>query len=146
MANKIPFINGVQYSWASISMNILGRTVTGVTAISYGDDQNKENIYGAGSQPIARGRGNIEPTASITLMQFEVEGIEDAVIPGRIQDIPPFDITVQYMDANGDVRTNIIRNAEFKNNGRDHSQGDTSSETQFELIVSHINWKGQTID
>lgn len=142
MANQIPFINGVQPSWGSIKINLLSRTVTGVKNIEYSDPQTKEHIMGAGNHPVGRGNGNYEPTASLELLEFETRGIMSSLPPGeRLQDIPPFNIVVTYQPRNQKLlRTDIIRNCQFKSNGVTASQGDTELTHTHEMICSHIDY------
>ena len=40
-----------------IHIFMLGRQVEGITALSYKDSKEKENIYGAGEFPVGRGEG-----------------------------------------------------------------------------------------
>lgn len=137
-----PLINGTRHSWASIRTEILGRTVTGITAISYEDKQEKVNNYGAGPYPVSRGLGNYEATASFTLHAYEVEAIELKLPSGkRIQDIGPFDVVVTFLNLSNQLVTHTLRNVEFTNNKRDMSQGDTVIEVECELIISHIEWR-----
>ena len=139
-----PLINGVRHSWASIRINMLGRTVTGVAKIDYDDNQNYENIYGAGTMPSHRGKGNYEAKASIELYAFEVVGIQQAAGGQRITDIPPFDIVVVYKPTGSDgLVTDIIRNVQIKTNVRSVGQGETNIKVPLELIVSDIKWHGQ---
>jgi hypothetical protein len=138
----IPFINGTRHSWASITINLLGRIVTGVSAISYEEKQEKKNNYGAGIFPVSRGLGKYEASAKITLFSYEVDAILKTIGLGkRLIDIEPFDIVVTYMPVGSDLLVNhLIRNAEFTNNKRDIKQGDTVVETEFDLVISHITW------
>jgi hypothetical protein len=136
-----PLINGTRHSWASIKINLLGRTITGVTAINYEDKQEKVNNYGAGIYPVSRGLGKYEATASITLHAYETEAINRALGVGkRIQQIAPFDIVVSYMNESDQLVTHTIRNCEFTNNKRDVKSGDTVIEVEHELVCSHIQW------
>ena len=138
----IPFINGKQHAWASIRANILGRIPTGITAISYGNKKTKENLYGQGDQPIARGEGNNEfDPPKLELYSFEVEGIQDIAPLRDITAIPPFDIIVEYKETLGSTKkTHIIQNCEFTNNMRDTKQGDTSVKVTLDLICAGIKW------
>lgn len=136
IVNKFGTVQG----WNNITVNILGRDVEGITKVTYDDSQTKENVYGAGAMPIGRSRGNYEPSASITLLKEEVDALVASLPSGkRIQDIGAFDIPVKY-EIDGIIKFDIIRNCEFTNNGVDVSQGDGSIATDFELIVSHIDW------
>jgi hypothetical protein len=138
MATPI-FINGVQHAWADISVNMLGRTLTGITAISYGSKRNKENIYGAGDEPIGRGHGNNEYTnPSMEVYQFEAVALQQASA-GDITRIPPFEIVVSYKATlNSPMVVDVIQNCEFLNNLRDIKQGDTSSKVKLDLICAGI--------
>lgn len=138
--NGIPLINGILYSWADIVVAISGVPVTGITGIEYGDDQEVVNKYGAGRHPVGRAKGRITPQAKITLYQEEVEAIQRQALNGRIQDLAPFDITVTYLPESGIIKTDKIRNCQFKKNERKWKEGQTGQEVELELIPSHIEW------
>jgi hypothetical protein len=136
-----PLINGQAYTWSQIACNILGTTVAGITAISYGEKQDKQDNFGANNRPTSRGRGNKVATASITLEMAEVQALQ-AIAPNRdINDIPPFDIIVSYIPTGGTgTVTHRLCNVEFTNNSREVNQNDMTIPVQLELIVSHIDW------
>lgn len=142
-----PYVNGTRHSWASIQINLLGRTVTGCVAISYDDTQEKTNNYGSGIYPVSRGNGRYTATAKITLHHYEVQAIERAAAGMRLQAIPEFDIVVAYKPIGQDALvTDFIRNCQFINNKRDIKEGDTVIAVELDLIVSHIDWQGTTIN
>lgn len=142
-----PYINGKRHAWASIAINFLGRTVTGVESIAYDDNVDKTNNQGAGQYAVSRGEGNYTAKCKIKLHKYEVDAILKASAGARLQAIPEFDIVVSYMPKGQDLAiTDVIRNCEFLNNGVDTKQGDTVISTEYELIVSHINWHGTTIN
>ncbi|MCB2379799.1 hypothetical protein LGH70_19540 [Hymenobacter sp. BT635] len=136
-----PLINGVAYSWADINAQILGKTMYGITAISYEDDQVMEDNFGAGMMPTSRGYGQLKSKASITIEAKESERLVEATPTGRIQDIPPFPITVAYVNPANKTVTHKLMNCQFKGNKRDVKAGDTKIEVEHELIISHIQWK-----
>lgn len=138
MATSLAY--GTRHAWSSIKTFMLGRTVEGITSIEYGHKQNKVNNYGAGVNPVSRGRGRIEPSAKITLHSWEVDAIQAALPPGKdLTDIEPFDIVVTYLPEGQDtLKTDYIRNAEFTGVQKSVKEGDTSILMEFELIVSHI--------
>jgi hypothetical protein len=141
--NGIPLINGNEYSWGDIVCNINGAPVANITAIEYKESRAVENIYGAGTYPVARGYGNIIASAKITLLMSEVVALAAAEINHRLDDIAPFDIIVSYIPINGlKIIHDKIRNCQFKGNSRSWKQGDTTKEIELELIVSHIKWGG----
>lgn len=142
----VPMINGVLHSWASIQINVMGRTLVGVTAIKYGSKHNKENIYGAGDNVIGRGYGNKEADPTVLeLLQYEIVGLQQAATSAGLTDIfdiPPFDIIVNYAPVGGQGSvTDIVPNCQFVDNGRDWKQGDTTSKIQMNLINTPIKFQ-----
>ena len=137
---SIPLVNGTAYSYADISLVVAGIPVFGVSSIAYDEEQAKENNFGVGDRPVSRGRGGIEPTASIEIDLDEAEKLRDASPDGSMLALAPFDITVVYL--NGvKTTTHILKNCEFKNNGVETSQGDTAIKKSFELALSHVVWR-----
>ena len=135
-----PLINGVRHSWASINITLFGRTITGITEIKYGNEQEKEDFYGAGNQPVHRGRGNKKVTASIKLHAYEINAIQTSLPAGSsLMDIAPFDISVVYMATGSDaVKEVIIHNCEFTKEEYSIKQNDKNIEVDMPLIASHI--------
>lgn len=132
---------GTLQGWNTVTANILGRDVEGITELAYDDKEKKENVYGAGKFPIGRGRGNYEPKASITLMKEEVDALKLSLPPGKsIRDIAPFDMIVQYETETGVILKDRIRNAEFMGDGVEVKQNDMTITTKYELLISHIEW------
>lgn len=138
LSNGIPLINGTMYGWGSITVNVAGIPVTGITGIEYSDEQEVDNFYGAGRYPVGRGKGRIKCEAKITLYMQEVVAIQRQALNGRIQDIAPFDIVVVYLPENGQLVTDVIKNCQFKANKRAWKEGDMKQEVDLDLVVSHI--------
>lgn len=137
---EFPLINGESYSWSSIKAEVLGALLVGISAISFGEKDNKQNQYGIGRFPIARSYGNVEPNCSITMYKDTVLALQRVAPNGRISDIPPFDVTVAYVKRSGEFVKEVIRNFEFTENKVESSQGDNSIMVQIECICSHIDW------
>jgi len=144
MAQIAPLINGKRHAWASVRIDMLGRTVDGITSIEYNDSVEKQDNYGAGQFPNNRGVGRYTATAKIKIYNFEINALQKAIAGGRLQAIPMFDIVVTYLpEGTDDVVKDVIKNCEFKTNGRTANEGDMLLEQEFELITSHIIWDGQ---
>lgn len=135
-----PLVNGVAYSWAQITVNILGRALVGITAVSYSEEQEMENNYGAGNRPVSRGYGRITSEASITLDMTEIEALQQLVPSGRLQDIPEFDVVVAYVPQTGGTVTHTIQKCRFMNNAREAEEGAMNMTTELNLIVGQIKW------
>lgn len=137
-----PLINGEAMAWTNITVNIFNVPIVGITAISYGDEQEIEDNFGAGTYAVSRGFGPIKAEASITLMAEEDELIIEKAPDGIVQNIPEFDIVVAFIRS-GSARliTHTIKNCRFMGNKREVSQGDKVIEVEHALVTSHILWK-----
>jgi hypothetical protein len=133
-----PLINGRTYGWADITVVIGGAPLTGIRGIKYGEAQEKENVYGAGRYPVARGYGRITYTASITLLAGTVMALQNSAAGGQLHRIQPFPITVSYQPEAGLLVTHILKNAEFTETNFEWAEGDMSKEIELTLIISHI--------
>lgn len=142
---NIPLINGVQHSWASIRIFMLGRTITGIAKIEYDDNFAMEDNIGAGNMPDHRAIGDYKATLKLELFQYEITAIQTASAGKRIQQIAPFDIVVTYLPTqNAPAVVDIIKNVQFTKNVRSAGKGDTLLQVPVEVICSHIKWHGQT--
>ena len=133
-------INGQAYDYTQIIMSVLGVPVAGVTSINYTEEQEKTNNFGAGNRPVSRGRGAIEASGSIELSMNEIEALRDAAPSGSMLKIPPFEITIVYLNLQK-VVTHKLKNVEFTNDGVETSQGDTDIRRTFDLVISDIKYR-----
>jgi hypothetical protein len=133
-----PLINGVNYSWSNVTCVLFGVPVVGITEISYNTKQKKDNNYGIGVQPISRGYGNVEYTASIKLYLDEWIGIINASPSNDPTQIPPFNIQIVYGGTRVTAKTDVLQQVEFLENPVSTKQGDGKIEITIPLIVGGI--------
>lgn len=134
-------INGHVYEWASITFNVAGVLVSGITAINYKEEQKMEPVFGAGNRQIGYSTGEITNPGNVTLLMEEVEALQSASPTGRLQDLPLFPIIVQFMTDDGKFANHTLKFCKFKNNGRDTKQGDLSIAVPLDLLIGEIAWK-----
>jgi hypothetical protein len=133
-----PLINGINYSWANVTINLFGVPVVGITKIDYKSMQKKENNYGIGAQPVSRGYGNYEYEGTIELYVEEWKRII-AASPNRDPlRIAPFNIQVVYGGSGVAVDKDVLRAVEFMENPLTASQGDTKLLVSIPLIIGAI--------
>lgn len=138
-ANQV-LINGTAYSWADISVVLLGRKVQGITAISYDEEMAKQNNYGQGNIPVSRSRGNKTYTGSITLSHKEVVAIENALPPGKtLADIKPFPVVVAFNNDDNQFVSYELKHVEFMKSSFSSNQGDMTIDREIPIIFSQIN-------
>lgn len=134
-----PLINGINYSWANITLTLFGVPVVGITKIEYKRKQKKENNYGAGSQPVSRGYGNYEYEGSIEIYTDELKRIIAAAPKRDLLAIPPFDIQVTFSGTGVLAEKDVLRSCEFTEEGLSASQGDTKLMVSLPLIIGSID-------
>lgn len=131
---------GKMAGWNSVTARALGRDIVGIRKISYSDEVEAENEYGAGGMPIGQSEGNYKAKASIELTIEERLALQASLPQGkRIQDIAPFPIVIAY-DYNGRIYKDVIHNCRIMDNGVDVKQGDKTIATDHNLLTSHIDW------
>jgi len=138
-----PNINGVAYAHSDIIVNVLGVPVVGVTEISYSDPQQMELNYGAGNKPISVGFGKIEPTGSITMEMHEIEKLTEVAPFGRIQNIPFFDIGVNFKTEDGKFARHRLIQCRFKGRAVTSAVDNMQLTETLELLVSDIDYNAK---
>jgi hypothetical protein len=134
-------INGNEYSWEDINVILPGSLVPadGVTAIEYSEKKDHQNIYGRGAKPVAAGRGKVEFSGSITLLQSTVEAMQKGLPKGKsITSIAPFDITVGYLPDGGVATVDTLKYCRFGEIKKGMKTGDPNMEIQIPLIIGDI--------
>lgn len=133
-----PLINGINYSWANVTLVLFGVPVVGITKISYKRKQKKENNYGVGSQPVSRGYGNYEYEGSIEVYLDEWKRIIAAAPNRDPLLIAPFDIQVVYAGRGLTAEKDVLQSCEFLEDDFTASQGDTKLMVTVPLIIGAI--------
>ena len=133
-----PLINGVAYSWSSISFVLFGVPVSGITSIEYNRKQAKTNNYGQGSEPVSRGYGRKEYDGMIEIYLDEWK-IVIAAAPNRDPlQIGWFDIPVVYGNSIADATKDTLRACEFLEDPFTAKEGDTKLPVKIPLIIAQI--------
>ncbi len=137
----IALINGINYSWLNNTLILFGVPVIGIQKIELTSEQEKENTYGYGADPISRAYGNKKYEGSITLLYDELAKIIDAAPNRDILDIPPFDIPL-VLDGGrlSQPRKIVARMCEFTKHGYSAEQGAKSITVEMPLVVGRIDW------
>lgn len=133
-------INGVAYTHADITINILGIPVIEVTEISYADPQQMTLNYGTGNEPTSVGFGVVEPVASITVAKKEFDKIVAAAPNGKIQNISFFPIGINFLTEAAEFTRDRLNNCRFKGKDFSSSQGNSNVYVTLELLVSSIDY------
>jgi hypothetical protein len=144
MASANVLINGVSYGWSNTTVVVFGVPLVGITNVEVKEKQVKENNYGSGVEPIARGYGNVEYDASIQVYAEQFFQWVNAVTDGRITKIPPFNFPMTLVPKNAGAslpQKVVVRAAEFMEASLKTAQGDTKILIDLPLIIAGIDWK-----
>ena len=110
----------------------------GLTAIEYSSIQQIEPNFSTGHLATSVGFGQVDQTATLTITSVELRRLALRAPLGRIQNIPFFDIGVNYLPENGIfVRDRLIR-CKFKGASLSSSTNNTQIEVPLELFVADI--------
>ena len=136
----VPLINGVAYTHADIVLNIFGWPIVGVTAITYGDLQQVTGNYSTGNLPTSVGYGPVEPSGTITLTMEEVIRLQAFSRLGKIQNIPFFDVGVNYLPTNGILVRHRLVKCQFKGVNINSETNNSQIEVPLELFVADVKY------
>jgi len=134
-----PLINGVSYSWSSISLVLFGVPVAGIKSIEFKRKQAKTNNYGAGQKPVSRGYGKIEFEGSIEIFLDEWKKVIAAAPNRDPLSIGWFDIPVLYGNSVADATMDTLKGVEFLEDPFNAKQGDTELTVKLPLIIADIS-------
>lgn len=133
--------NSEEYAFNDITLVMLGRPVIGLRGIRYKVSQEKDNVYGKGKLPVARGRGQVNFEGTIKVLHSELRALLASVGGGEnILAIRPFEIVVNYGPLVGIANTDILKYVEFTEQEIDVNQGDKFTEVSLPIIIGDIQF------
>ena len=129
-------INGTEYAFEDLKISMLGRSLVGFTAITYGATKEYTNIHARGNRPVKRGRGKKDAVPpSITILQSEFEALQRSAPPGTDPtDWAPFDITVVYAPVGGVMTRDIVPTCQVTQYQKGMSTEDGHMTIELQLI------------
>jgi hypothetical protein len=133
-----PLINGINYAGSNVSVNPFGTPLQGITAISWSEEQQKDDNYGLGVEPISRGYGMKKYTASMEVYLDEVMAFIAAAPNKSLMQIPPFDIPITFGGTGVLVNKVVLRSCEFKNSPVEVKSGDTKILVKLDLAIAGV--------
>jgi hypothetical protein len=98
MSQFAPLINGVQYSGASVRVNILGVSLAGIKSIDFKMTREVNNIHGTGSNVNSRSFGKKNYAGKVAFLMADLTALENASPDNDPTQLPPFSVIVTYME------------------------------------------------
>jgi len=137
-------VNNVAYSWAMIELTSPALTgsnnanptiLQGVSGIKWNIKRNVKTNYGLGGEPVNRGFGNREYTASIT-MDYNTQ-VQLRALKGSLMALGEFDLVISFANELGTddwiAETVTLEGCLFTEDGMEASQDDTNITKEFDL-------------
>lgn len=130
--------NSKEYEWADVSAIIAGRSVTGLRGVEYSSSQEKEALYAKGNKPHGIQRGNKSYSGTITLLQSELEALEEAAGGDALD--ARFNVIVAYGNpTKGDVlKTDLLVGVEITEIPKGMKQGDKFMEVALPVVMLDV--------
>lgn len=138
----VSIIDGPAIGWGNIEIVLFGTPIRQVTKLEFKTSQKKENLYGAGYEPIHRGYGIVEYSGSIEMYIDEWKRIVAKAPQRRPFLIQPFDITIVYTVKSTNIPTgqvDILRYCEFSEDNTSTASGDTRILVSVPLVIGGID-------
>lgn len=130
-------INGREYEWADIRLNVGGVEVDGFRNVNYKESQEKEHLHAKGRDPRSIQRGNKAPSGSLTFTQSEIIALERAT--GKSLLDLKVDIIIAFVpDDSPKIRVVTIKGAEFTDVEEKMAQGDKFMEIELPFLALRI--------
>lgn len=131
-------INGRQYEWADVALNLGGRDITGIRGITYTKEIEREALHAKGRKTHSIQSGNETITGEIRLLQSEYEALVKAG-NGSILGLS-VDALVSYGNpTNGDaMTTDRIEGIRFTSEAKELNQNDKFMEITLPFLAMDI--------
>ena len=140
-------INGKNYDWEDMSVNLPTGIAAAIKEAKYSDEQPVTAHYGKGAIPFGYGRGNYAASLTFILYRDEWERLTPELAKnGGIYDHDPFTVVVSYANNDKPEIVDTLKSVKItKFDGGGGAQGDDSvSEITCECIVLEpILWNGR---
>lgn len=140
MITGVPLVNGVSYTHADIILEIFGVPQIGVTAVEYGDTQKITPNFSTGQHMTSVGIGDVTPDAKITMTLELIQAIQAVAPLGKIQNIPFFNIGVNFLPEGGVLVRHSLKKVKFKGRRVNSQTGNSQIEEVLELFVADIDY------
>lgn len=137
----VPLVNGVSYAHVDIIVNILGTPIVGITAIAYTEKQEITPNHSTNPLPTSVGFGIVTPEGSLTMTSEAAQALSNIAPGGKIQNIPFFDIGVNYIPEGGQLMRHSLKKCRFKGRDLSSAVGNSQIEETLELFIAEIDWK-----
>jgi len=130
-------INGTSYSYKDAKLTIAGLEMFSVSNLKATVTQEKTNNYGAGANPVSRGRGKKEYDVSFELSLKDVEKLQLVSPTGLLVDFPMSNAII-LLDNGIDKKEILLTFFEFNDDGIETALDDTEMKRTYAGICADL--------
>jgi len=132
-------INGRQYEYADIKVDILGASLTALRGITYKSSQEKEVAYGQGNDGISIQSGNKKKDGQLMVLKSDYDLLDAAAQAAGYEDIVAvpskyITITIVYQQGTNPPSTDSLIHVAFTDAEDGMKQGDKMKEVTLPFI------------
>lgn len=125
--------------WNSLTVNLFGRELEGITELQYSDNVEVSSSMGRGQYAQGTEISNYEAECGMTVKQEEWQAMSSQLPPNTRIHEAVTDVTVTY-EANGQIYTDVLRNFRVTGTARTIAQGDGSIDVELSCFCTHIDY------
>lgn len=138
-------INGQEYGWEDVQIVVQGKAspLTGVQGVEYKSTKEHINVMGRGNKPVSMARGPEGYEGSLTILQSELEAMQDAFGSEALTTRPAFDIAVSYAPLVGAARTDLLKGCRINEVSKAFKNEDGNMVIELPLKIFRIEYNRQ---
>lgn len=129
-------INGKAYDWADVDIKFPGLAIQ-LKEISYDDEQEMEEVYGAGAAPRGYGTGNYKASGKISMLRDDYDDLLAYCKAKKLafykMEIPS--IVVSYANEGDRTKIDELKKVKFIRRSNKAAQGDKSLTVDIDLMI-----------
>ncbi len=128
--------NAPEFKWADVQIAMLGKILTRVKGVKFAIKKDKGYLHARGENPHTIQSGNKTPEGELTLLQSEIERLQEGLEPHEdLTDLAPFDVVVSFVKKGSiKITTYILKGVEFTEDTREMKQGDKNMEIALPIL------------
>jgi hypothetical protein len=123
------------YSWSECEIRLNGLFLLAVTAVRWDDAQEKDYVYGKGTTPLAIKSGNRRVEGSVTLLQSDLERLQDLSPTGKAVDFVGISLQVAFINVTGEIVRYSITGLEFTSAPMGINQNDKFMQVELPFMA-----------
>ena len=137
-------INGVSYSWESITVKLPSGVAVMIKSINYSDESPTRPVYGKGRMPRGFSKGNYKAQGELGLLREEFDRLNSRFGGQGMYGKSPSNIVVSYADDGKPVTTDTLPYVLFDKRDTSIAQDDESVEVGVSFtVLEQIQWGGK---